>query len=137
MALLFVSLYNQIKPMHLTNIATSSSDRYRVIHWQVTGNPSVTYQPTPETALDVALEQVKKELKSLQDHGRVKLQYAILEGDRFYIVGYIDDINYNDINLYNLQIRVEDLLYPFGWEVGLSVVHPNSTFQSAVQLTNV
>jgi hypothetical protein len=124
--------------MHLPNIvATSSSDRYRVIRWQVTGNPSVTDQPTVETTLADALEQVLMELKKLQDQGRVRLQYAVLEGDRFYIVGYIDDISYNDVNLYNLQIRVEDLLYPFGWEVGLSVVHPNSTFQSAVPLTNV
>lgn len=116
--------------MHRTNAVTSSSDRYPIIRWQVTGNPSVTYQPTTETTLADALEQVKKELKSLQDQGRVRLQYAILEGDRFFdVIGRIKDGDHaSRYLLYKTCPEWQKVFDPFGWTVRLIVVADSDTF---------
>jgi hypothetical protein len=126
--------------MHLPNIvATSSSDRYRVIRWQVTGNPSVTDQPTVETTLADALEQVLMELKKLQDQvqGRVRLQYAVAE-KCLYVVAHIADYDEEASDtLYDELSNWEAWMQPLGWEVKLIVVEAGDVFSTYHKLNDI
>lgn len=140
------SINEQEKPIHSAHTHLKKANQpinedtlIKLLNSYLHGQLASTPSNVDTISFSDTLEQVKKELKELQEQseGRVRLQYAILEGNRFYIVGHINDYTYKDSNLYNLQIRIEDLLQPFDWEVGLSVVRPNSKFQTTIPLFEV